>query len=442
MHPLPANTTLGHLRIVEVFDFYDGPRLFSARNSVGTTYVAYWADEVQQEDIWLYVPVSHQRLQSVRSGSVSLREVFLAPEDGTVFEVSTPKNRGAASVKQLAPSEIDSERLPPVDDRLSGDSIADQAVPSAATNGARLPSDYVQQSLSVSTWRSRKAPLIAAVTAIWEKWSDLLATVALRLGQEIDFFPLKAREGSFVVDIAVSDSDATRAAFLALKNLIELGANLTQSVFKNLGIDPSKLEALLASIREHSVEVRVSMQDDSEMLCIVLSPEDAALRIDSVSEAARGTLGTDQVPQADDIHRVLKLVQLAVAHAEISGESLEITPRQVNYYKQAARLLGFLDEQNTPTAVAYRLASRATDERLLLTAVQFEGSRCGWAWVQWSQATSLRDVDPSTAETFLISVAPDLSESTARRRAKTLRSWWAALTPYHYTHWSRPQNSR
>ncbi|PTR42718.1 hypothetical protein C8K38_11015 [Rhodococcus sp. OK611] len=88
MNWLPRDTVLGRLSIEETFEEYDGPRLFSCTSASGNRYVAAWAEESNDHDLWLYVPVSPERFQIVRSGGISVRSAFINPED-YVFLVKT-----------------------------------------------------------------------------------------------------------------------------------------------------------------------------------------------------------------------------------------------------------------------------------------------------------------------------------------------------------------
>ncbi|MGK7929184.1 MAG: DUF6575 domain-containing protein [Spirulina sp.] len=117
---LPLNTMLGKLQIIKVLDWYDGPRLFIAENASGTRYIAFWADELENESLWLYSSVSEKRIESVIAGQFDLRSIYTSPEDEIVFLVHLPHG-DRASVEVLSPAQLDSEMLPPEDDFLIPD---------------------------------------------------------------------------------------------------------------------------------------------------------------------------------------------------------------------------------------------------------------------------------------------------------------------------------
>ena len=85
---------LGRLRIVEVFDFYDEPTLYSCQDSIGHLYLAICADMDAVEGIWYYAPISQTRLSQVRSGAIDLHDAFAEAEQGWFWEVRQPHDIG------------------------------------------------------------------------------------------------------------------------------------------------------------------------------------------------------------------------------------------------------------------------------------------------------------------------------------------------------------
>ena len=75
-------STLGRLEILETFEYYDQPVLFSCKNAAGHLYLVVAADENEQNETWLYAGVSEERLNLIRSGAIDLHDAFADPEDG------------------------------------------------------------------------------------------------------------------------------------------------------------------------------------------------------------------------------------------------------------------------------------------------------------------------------------------------------------------------
>jgi hypothetical protein len=110
---LPESTILGILKLIEVYEFYDQPCLFSCQNLSGQVYLALWIDSSETEDIWLYAPVSSERFNHIKNGEVDLKTVFSHSEDAFVFEVTVPfGDQQSTMVKALACRDLTEDQLP------------------------------------------------------------------------------------------------------------------------------------------------------------------------------------------------------------------------------------------------------------------------------------------------------------------------------------------
>jgi hypothetical protein len=119
MYPLPSGTFLGHLGLLEVYAYYDGPRLFAARSETGALFLGYWTGEEEDgSESWFYVAVSRKRLKYIRSGAITLRDAFLACEEGIVIKVTTSPD-GSATTEAIGADAVPEDWLPPADERLS-----------------------------------------------------------------------------------------------------------------------------------------------------------------------------------------------------------------------------------------------------------------------------------------------------------------------------------
>lgn len=110
---LPESTILGILKLIEVYEFYDQPCLFSCQNLSGQVYIALWVDSSEIEDIWLYAPVLSERFNHIKNGKVDFKTVFTHSEDAFVFEVSIPfDDEKSTIVKALACKDLTEDQLP------------------------------------------------------------------------------------------------------------------------------------------------------------------------------------------------------------------------------------------------------------------------------------------------------------------------------------------
>ena len=104
---------LGKLEIVEVYEYYDQPVLYSCKNALGHFYLVVAADEDDQYLTWLCAAVSTERLNCIRSGKVDLHDAFAHPESAYVVQVKVPYNEQASvKVDFIQSSRIPTDMLP------------------------------------------------------------------------------------------------------------------------------------------------------------------------------------------------------------------------------------------------------------------------------------------------------------------------------------------
>ena len=110
---------LGRLEIVEVYDYYDQPILFSCKNAAGHLYLVVAADENDQHEIWLYAGVSTERLNLIRSGAIDLHDAFAKPEGGFLLQATVPyEDQIPLRIEPIQPNQISEDMLPTAGERL------------------------------------------------------------------------------------------------------------------------------------------------------------------------------------------------------------------------------------------------------------------------------------------------------------------------------------
>ena len=81
---------LGKLEIVEVYEYYDQPLLYSCKNASGHFYLVAAAAEDAKFLTWLCVAVSTERLNLIRSGKIDLHDAFADSENPHAIQVRVP----------------------------------------------------------------------------------------------------------------------------------------------------------------------------------------------------------------------------------------------------------------------------------------------------------------------------------------------------------------
>ncbi|KAA8726474.1 type II restriction enzyme [Corynebacterium phocae] len=155
------------------------------------------------------------------------------------------------------------------------------------------------------------------------------------------------------------------------------------------------------------------------------------LQAQTLLEAVRAVSVVDTpvaFPQADNFGRVINLVELLeqrpLSKAEICAE-YDFTPRQADYYCAAARYLGLVDDSLRLTLPGAQLVSAESRDSRNLVLIRALAARPVFHDVL-AQAFASGQVPAPAVIANAIS-ALGLSDSTCRRRAKTVHSWatWA-----------------
>lgn len=109
---------LGKLRILEVYEFYDIPRLFLCCNASGQHFIALSITEDQDSHTYLFASTSVERLKAIIRHEYDLRKVFLHAEDEFVY-VSILFDSGDTRVETIPCSQISQQWLPEKDEYIS-----------------------------------------------------------------------------------------------------------------------------------------------------------------------------------------------------------------------------------------------------------------------------------------------------------------------------------
>ena len=129
-------------------------------------------------------------------------------------------------------------------------------------------------------------------------------------------------------------------------------------------------------------------------------------------------------PQANDIHKVITLVQAGddiIENKEKAKEVINVgSPRQVSYYLSALQYLKYLGRNKKLTDRALKLKDSKSELVSDIYNQLLEDKLFGKAYHDF-KATGQVNIDEVTSD--LKKESQRLSESTLRRRASTIRSW-------------------
>ena len=150
------------------------------------------------------------------------------------------------------------------------------------------------------------------------------------------------------------------------------------------------------------------------------------------------TLLSINVPQADDVNRIIRAVQCVHNDGNLTKFSSDVVKRQVSYYAHAARILGFLDRNFRITTKGVELATSNNPKSVI--AQQYKQTEVYREWENWASKHGYAKVKQGTAANFLadyfaqaqLPTNQRLTDNvygtgTIARRAKTLEEWNSQL---------------
>ncbi len=113
-HEIELLTPFGVLGISEVWVEFNGPRLFTCENAAGHAYIGMWVMEGKDRDVYLFMAVSHERLETIRRGMMPLCVAIVSSECG-IEEVTFFPDGSVAKSRHLDAEQIPKEYLPSED---------------------------------------------------------------------------------------------------------------------------------------------------------------------------------------------------------------------------------------------------------------------------------------------------------------------------------------
>ncbi|WP_210487471.1 DUF6575 domain-containing protein [Pantoea ananatis] len=417
MYYLPETKELGKLSIQKVYSFYDVPRTFLVENTKSkTNYLVYWFAENDNADSWYYAQVNEAEVKNLESGFIQIRDFFL---NKNLFCLSTPYDYSGSRVRVINYKDLDLNTLPPAGYFISLDDDGEFSI------DLQDEKESLSNVHEIRIFRERSEKNIdwEPIQKIINSWNSLYGKVAkLIFGESDSLIPYTSSIGSYKSKFIAEKNDVFIGNMISFIEAIQL-PDTDVSTLTDLGIDLDDFEALLSNLRTYNYKLEIKANTGASLL--VIDAKKLAAEQERIQEHNQRFFSSDLVPQADDIHRIIKLVNCAATNELFNEESEHITARQINYYKHAAKLLGLIKSNGfilQPLGWKVFYASEYK-EKISLIADAFENTLCGWAWMKFCNVEKITDIDESTASDFLIEKANGLSEDTAKRRAKTLQAW-------------------
>lgn len=412
---------LGDLSIINIYEEYEGPRIFSLENKTGASFIAYWIGDTDDSENWYLIPCSKARLISFEKKKIDLLKMLSQQEQNNFYKVEHPfDSKAQVIVTPLFSAQINNIKLPK--NGLYVEKIKSASL-SLINENLIATHEFI---VSKSNRDSKKNVLLDHVSRVCDTFSHL----ALAFNKKSSIQPLTARYGSFAISLHAEELESFEDTFSQVAELMINQKDIT-SFLCDKDIDIRAFCDFLESINSSSVdfELRNILKKDTN---IIIHKHNANVYLKQLSRLSLQYISSIRVPQADDLDKVFQVVDLTWEAEDITSEILNVDKRHVEYYKKATMILGLTTSHGTLTSLGERVALCSDDEKKMrLTAHAFEASDCCWAWMNWSDVQKLTELKPSSAQQFLEECCPTLSGTTIERRAQTLSTWQQKLSSHY-----------
>lgn len=419
-----SDTILGTLHIKNVYEFFEGPKLFSVTNEVDSLFVVYWIGDEEDFDKWILLPISKARLEHLERKRIDINSLLHYQEQSFCFQLNLPYDDSSDPIfKRMSSDDFrQSIKLPKVGLYISS------VMPMLPSGKLGSSIEFSTHEIHVEKTATSTEPLVLkGVSKLFECFNDFYSSIMKSFDEKDIMRPVSGRPGSFVLSFQADKMHQVEPLLQNLNELILSRGDIVSFIKRNK-IDVQMLSALFENIIETSSSFELKSNTTDELVLIVRKT-DAEFYSGVLSKMSVQVVGGYQVPQANLIDQVFKIVELKWKDKHLNLISTGLDERHILYYIHAAKILGFLNSNNSVSALGQQVAESNHDKRLRIAARSFESSHCGWAWITWSQVKNLSELDPSTAEAFLLDKCLSLSVKTMQRRAATLRKWVEALKP-------------
>lgn len=416
---------LGDLSLVNIYEEYDGPKIFSLENQTGSTFIAYWIGDSSDYENWFIIPCSRMKIISFEKKKIDLLALLTKQEQNKFYKVQFPFDPSEVVKTVPYPSQdINHIKLPRAG--LYAEKVKSASL-SAIDNNIFATHEVI---VSKSNKNTKNNILLEQMSKVCANFSNLAKTFNETRRIKGSIQPLTARYGSFAISLHAEELEKFELVFSKIaQQMIHLKD--ISSLLKNEDIDVRSFCELLESIFRSSIDFELRNFNKKDET-IVIHKHTAQFYLNKLSKLSLQYISSIRVPQADSLERVFKVVEIMWQNEIITSDKLKVVQRHVDYYTQAAIILGLISDHGTLTTLGERIAlATSFESKMRIAAHAFEASDCCWAWMNYKDVTKLTALDAFSSLEFLQKSCPSLSHSTAVRRARTLTTWHNKLKPFY-----------
>ncbi|MGI2158050.1 DUF6575 domain-containing protein [Shewanella baltica] len=399
----------GVLSYHNVYSFYYTPIAFTALNEFGQIFFCYslGMDDVFENEMWLISPISEELLNKLEQKEIAILNAMQQSSKSKTLFVKVNLNTGE---KFEAIESVN--KLPyilPESDVLISENIN--------YDGRRKHTHRIR------FFKNNKTPINSGILDGASKaFNDFCKNFLNKFEINNNFFHQDAINGSFVYRVKSDNIAELQDRGHEILSRIASEVDFINAL-DNKEIDLRIARNLFEALLENDLNVQLYDEQTTDLI-FSLDHDYVARLLVAVDERIGRYLDSTMVPQADNLERIKRFLELTSNNQVVTSDSLDVHPRQVNYYRDACQLLSLVHSYGKITPIGFKALNAENDEVFLsIIQRQFEETECGYIWMREQNVNSVLNIDEETAVDFLINNCNGLSDNTSRRRAQTLKSW-------------------
>lgn len=421
-----SSKMLGTLCYKRVYEFFEEPRFFSVENEVSSLYIVYWVGQDKSSDSWYVIPISPSRLNLIERKRLDIRTSLIEQEQHFFYEVKVSYDPEQDAVWETKGVDRISEYALP-----NNGLFVSTVVPVLPNGRIGEPVAYSTHEIHLekSSKKSAQNLVLSHVSNVCDRFSELYDRMLETAKIKDKLRPVDARPGSFILSFKAEELHLFEDMFKELSRLIESRVDIVPYLIEK-SIDIQSFTSLLQSVVETGTNMDLISNQSGEMN-FVLTKAGAEFYLKNLTRLSSLTVGGHQIPQADVLSTIYKLVEVVWSGDALSPMNTGLQDRHIYYYKHAAKVLGFLDRFGKVTASGQKLIQSDDITKHKIAARNFEVSHIGWAWINWAEVANLSQLTPESALEFLSAQCHSLSRDTIERRSVTIKHWCAELQKHY-----------
>ncbi|MHA7847137.1 DUF6575 domain-containing protein [Serratia sp. D1N4] len=415
----------GDLYYKSIYDYFDGPKLFSVITKRGEFLLVYWIDESDTSYSWVSFPISKSKLLAFESKSIDIFNILEKKDEKLFFLIETPFKKGKQPVFTSKLGNIKDFILMPdtniyisfVENVITNDEIAELAETGCLNADYSIHIDKPKSSKSMIDF-SMISPVFVIIDELYKEFISIM-------NFHDKLIPVSGKPGSFTLDFNSKGFNLVEEKLTFLSTLMKNRKDITRFIKEN-NIPSQSFEKLLNHVIKDDLIVDFSNKN-TENNFLKINKLDAEYYVKKINSITSMNVNSKQVPQADTLDKIFEVVENIWRNGFLERDSLDLSDRHILYYTEASKILGFVSESGRVTSIGQQVVLSPLNKKMAIAAQSFENSHCGWTWITWSNVTNITQLNPNSSKAYLDECAPTLSESTKERRARTLKNWCTNL---------------